>query len=119
MSKLTRNIPFKENGNRKINKYTEQPFVVSFVKKLEKGYRFIDLAMSDLKNLQNFFDIASQLTVYQMDKKYKRESNKNDILYDEPVIHYGTSDSFRIHGIYIEGRFEVLRIDPNRKFHNK
>jgi len=118
MSKLTRNVPLKDDKERKVNKYTEGRFIISFSRKLENGYRFDDLKQSDLKVLQNFFDIASQLTVQEMDEKYKRQSDKNDILYNEPVIHYGTSERFRIHGTYIEGRFEVLRIDPNHKVHN-
>ena len=118
MSKLTKKTPLKDDKKRKYNKSTEQPFIISFVRKLEKGYRLDDLEKSDLKTLQNFFDIASQLTVNEMDKKYRRKSDKNDILYDEPVIHYGASETFRIHGIYIEGRFEVLRIDPNHKIHD-
>ena len=118
MSKLTKHVPFKEEGKRKIVSYSEARFIISFSNKLQKKYRFTDLEKSDLKGLQNFFDIASQLTVKEMDERYKRKSDPNDKFNDEPIIHYGTNDSFRIHGMYIEGRFEVLRIDPHHKVHD-
>ena len=35
----------------------------------------------------------------------------------QQVHHYEVSQKFRIHGILEEGRFKVIRLDPNHKVH--
>lgn len=35
----------------------------------------------------------------------------------QQIHHYGFGDKFRIHGIIEEGRFKVIRLDPNHKVH--
>lgn len=67
--------------------------------------------------LQKFLDKASDLTVSQMDSMYRRTPDKSDTFNGQQVEHYGFSDGFRVHGIYEEQRFEIIRIDPNHKFH--
>jgi hypothetical protein len=115
MAKFTQNTgkPLKE----KIVSHVKPPFVVAFCRKLENNYTFSNLKESDLKKVQNFFNIASTCTVDVMDKKYRRKSDTQDKVDDLQVIHYGTSDEFRIHGIYINQRFEVIRIDTKHKKH--
>jgi hypothetical protein len=53
-----------------------------------------------------------------MDKVYRRIPDKEDIAYGRQVQHYEVSKHFRIHGIVENGRFEVLRLDPNHNKHN-
>ena len=118
MSKLTKHTGSKIKGEQlTLKERTERPFIISFGRRLHEGYQFTDLEKNDLKAMQNFFDLASQLSVDQMDRCYRRVPDQNDIIDNQQVQHYGTGNGFRIHGIYIDQRFEVLRIDPNHKKH--
>jgi hypothetical protein len=94
-----------------------RPFVIAFRRTLEKGYKLDDLQIADLKRMQAFFDAASQMTVDQIDARYRRRADPKDIVDGQQVQHYGRDDGFRIHGIYTDGYFEVIRIDPNHKVH--
>ncbi|MDR1299383.1 MAG: hypothetical protein LBJ84_03945 [Oscillospiraceae bacterium] len=76
------------------------------------------MQIADLKRMQTFFDMASQMTVDQMDARYRRVADTQDIIDGQQVQHYGRDDSFRIHGIYMSGYFEVVRIDPSHKIHS-
>ena len=37
---------------------------------------------------------------------------------NKPVLHYGVTDAFRIHTVLEEGRYVVIRLDPNHRVHN-
>ncbi|MFV0351398.1 MAG: MAG6450 family protein [Oscillospiraceae bacterium] len=115
MSKLTKNIPtpFKE----KLTSRVDVPFILTFRRKLHNQYRFVDLSKNDLKNLQSFFDLAGECSVTQMDKRYRRKTDSTDTLDGLQVIHYGANTPLRIHGVYINQRFEVVRIDAKHKKH--
>jgi len=106
-----------DTESERLSTISGQPFVISFQRKLEKGYRLDDLQNKNLKAFQKFLDIASELTVGQMDKLYQRPPDKKDIISGRQVQHYKVSQAFRIHGIFVEKRFEIIRIDPNHKVH--
>lgn len=116
MSKLTRITANKVVGTT-LTKKTEIPFVVSFRRKLIDGYRLSDLEKKDVRQLQKFLDIASELSVQQMDEAYSRPTDSNDKFNGQQVQHYGVGDCFRIHGVFENQRFEVIRIDPNHRKH--
>lgn len=97
----------------------ERPFIISFRRKLQKGYRFTDLEKMHLKVFQGFLDKVSGMTVQQVDAQYLRPADKQDIKDGENIQHYKITDSFRIHGVYNNERFEVIRIDTNHKVHDK
>ena len=116
MAKLA-NIGAERVKGKKLTQNVNRPFIASFRHKLHKGFRLDDLEKKEIQMLQKFLDIASDLTVSQMDTKYRRTPDKSDIFNGQQVEHYGFSDGFRIHGIYEEQRFEIIRIDPNHKYH--
>ena len=96
----------------------DKRFVVAFKYKLQKGYRLVDLEQKNLKELQNFLDTISEMTVREVDERYKRKTDKNERPFNgQQIHHYGFGDKFRIHGIIEEGRFKVIRLDPNHKVH--
>jgi hypothetical protein len=96
----------------------ERPFVVSFRSKLKRGYRFPDMQAQDLKDFQRFLDVVSELTVSQVDARYKRKSDATDTFAGQQIMHYEVSQAFRLHGVYLGGIFEAIRLDPNHKVHN-
>lgn len=93
------------------------PFTLCFRHKLYNGYTFIDMNAAQIKEFQKFLDIASELSFEQVERRYRRTSDKLDTFSGEQVIHYGISKSFRIHGIIENGQFVVLRLDPKHSFH--
>ncbi|QRN86047.1 hypothetical protein JR334_02090 [Clostridia bacterium] len=93
-------------------------FIISFKFTLEKEYNLTNLQISQIKQFQVFLDKVSQMTWLQVDKKFKRKPDKQDTFKDVQVIHYKVAAGFRIHGIVMNGRFKVLRLDPNHKVHN-
>ena len=95
----------------------ERPFIISFRRKLQRGYRLTELEKADLKLLQAFFDRISEHTINTVDARYKRDPDKSDTIDGQQIQHYEVAKSFRIHGIYKDGRFEVVRIDPHHKVH--
>ena len=117
MAKLTSNNQKQLTSPQNLTRVTKGPFVISFCRKLEHGYNFMCLEKKHLMLFQKFLDIASALTVQEMDKKYRRDADKNDTVDGQQVQHYGADNKFRLHGVYIDGRFEVIRIDPNHKVH--
>lgn len=114
--KLTKNTENTEKAHP-LTRKTDTPFSLVFKYKLEDAYRLTDLEKCDVKALQCFMDIISQLTYQQVDISYKRTNDKNDTYMGQPVIHYGHGDEFRIHGVIEDSRFVVIRIDPNHRFH--
>lgn len=103
---------------RGLTRHTEVPFVVSFKYKLFDEFKFTDMQMRDLKTFQNFLDRVAGMSFNEVDKAYRKKSDKQDEFEGKNVIHYNCGGSFRIHGIVEDSRFKVLRIDPNHKFHN-
>jgi len=98
---------------------SESPFILSFNRKLQNQYRFPDLKQNDLKPLQNLVDEMANKSVQEIDCRFKRETDRNDDEDGEQVYHYGKNgEALRIHGVYYEDRFEVVRIDPKHKYHN-
>lgn len=118
MSKVT-NINGSNIKPIKLTNNVDVPFVICFKDKLTKGYTFEDLEKINNKELQNFLNIVSQLSVTEVDKKYRRKTDKEDKYQGQQVFHYQVSDSFRIHVINYNGSYEVIRLDPNHKVHNK
>ena len=116
MSKLA-DISANKVKGKKLTASVNRPFIASFRHKLHKGFRLDNLEKKDIQTLQKFLDMASDLNDSQMDSMYRRPSDKSDIFNGQQVEHYGFSDGFRVHGIYEEQRFEIIRIDPNHKFH--
>ena len=116
MSKLA-DIDANKVKGKKLTANVNRPFIASFRHKLHKGFRLDNLEKKDIQTLQKFLDMASDLTVSQMDSMYKRPPDESDIFNGQQVQHYGFGDGFRVHGIYEEQRFEIIRIDPNHKFH--
>lgn len=115
MCKLT-NSTGKIHSERLTNR-TNAQFIITFRRKLHNNYRFTDLSARDLKRLQKFFDLAAGCTVDMMDRTYRRMTDKEDKVDGMQVIHYGTDDGFRVHGVYESQRYEVIRIDANHKKH--
>ena len=96
-----------------------RPFVLCFEEKLEKGYTFSELEKRDLKAFQNFLDRVSGKQFPEVEKVYKRISDKKDKHDNEQMIHFEVSKPFRIHGIIRNGKYVVIRLDPNHNVHNK
>ena len=92
-------------------------FTLSLKYPLLKNYTFEELEKKNLKELQSFLNKVSNMTVDQVDKLYKRKSDKHDIFMESQINHYEVTPSFRIHGIIENGQFIVLRLDPNHKVH--
>lgn len=116
--KLTKINSNNNEVPEKLVRKIETPFSISFSNKLPKSFNFQAMEKKDLKQFQIFLDKVIEMNVTEVDKIYMRPSDKNDYFKDIPVIHYKITDTFRIHGIYLNGRFEVVRIDPNHKYHN-
>lgn len=95
----------------------ERPFIISFKYQLERNYKLSDLQLKDIKELQSFLDRVASMTFQDVDRLYKRKSDKEDNFNGQDVVHYGYSDGCRIHGIIENGRFKIIRIDANHRFH--
>lgn len=115
MAKLTNKI--QRHPTRLSNRLTS-PFTLCFKYKLQNGYSFSDMDSSHLKELQKFLNCVVDMTFEQVERRYRRKSDKADTFSGEQVIHYGISDTFRLHGIIENGQFMVLRIDPRHKYHH-
>ncbi len=113
--KLTKNLPPKPP--QRLTARNEVPFILCFQLPLEKGYTFQQLEKSHLKEFQMFLNKVSQMTVNQVDNQFRRKSDKTDQFQGDQVIHYAVSEAFRIHGVMQNGKFLVLRLDPNHRFH--
>lgn len=118
MGKIT-----KQNGKKtnpiKLTNSVDVPFVVCFREKLEKGFTFEELEKRNNKEFQSFLDKISNMNVTQVDKLYRRLSDKNDTHNGNQVFHYQITDSFRLHVINYNGNYEVIRLDPNHRVHDK
>ena len=104
-------------GAAKLADAGSRPFVLSFHRKLKHGFTFSNLDLKNVKDFQRFLDKISISTVNDVDKTYRRVPDKEDTVDGQQVQHYGITDKFRLHGILVDGRFEVIRVDPNHKVH--
>lgn len=75
------------------------------------------MSLDDVKAFQRFLDKVSQMTVQQVDKLFRRQTDCSDFYEENQVQHYEVSKKFRIHVILENGRYKVIRLDPNHKFH--
>lgn len=116
MAVLTQNVGQTKKGELLTNK-RDVPFVLCFKYPLEKKYTFNELEKQNNKELQNFLDKVSRMTVQQVDAVFARKPDKNDTYNGLQIYHYAVTDSFRIHVINENGRYKVLRLDPNHKVH--
>ena len=108
----------KKKSNILVSKQKlDRRFVVAFKYRLQNGYGLDELQKDNLKELQRFLDKISKMNVSDVDKQFKRKNDKNDSFEGQQVHHYEVSKKFRIHGIIEEGRFKVIRLDPNHKVH--
>ncbi len=114
MAKLTSGVAER---SRKLSNRISSPFILSFKYRLENGYAFSDLNTQHLKEFQSFLNLASKMTFEQGERRYRRKPDTTDSFDGAQVIHYGISQSFRIHGIVENGQFMVLRLDPSHRFH--
>ncbi|MCL1983655.1 MAG: hypothetical protein FWG53_11310 [Clostridiales bacterium] len=92
-------------------------FELSFKYPLIKGYTFKELEKRNLSDFQRFFDKVARMTVQQVGESFARPPDKDDSIYSKQVLHYEITDSFRIHVILEEGRYVVVRLDPNHIVH--
>ncbi len=95
----------------------ESPFVLCFKYPLEKGYTFKELQKANNKSFQNFLNKVANMTVQQVDMNYARKPDKEDTYKGLQVYHYEVTDTFRIHVVNEEGKYVVIRLDPNHKVH--
>jgi len=92
-------------------------FELSFKYPLIREYNFNNLERRNINDFQRFLDKVAKMTVQQVDKAFLRSPDKNDCYDDRPVLHYEVTDTFRIHVVLEEGRYVVVRLDPNHKVH--
>ena len=104
-------------GSEKLTSRIHRLFAISLKYELLSGYKLTDMSLQDIKHFQSFLDRVSKMNFQQVDKLYKRKSDKQDKYIDNGIIHYEYSDGCRVHGVIEEGRFKLLRIDPNHKVH--
>jgi len=117
MSKLTKDTSPKQVPILLTNR-NDVPFELCFKYSLAKGFTFSDLEKRNLGDFQRFLDKVAKMSVQQVDKAFARPPDKNDSYHDKQVLHYSITDSFRIHTVLEEGRYVVIRLDPNHKVHN-
>lgn len=103
---------------QKLTSNNNSPFLLGLKYKLETGYTFKEMQVSDNKKLQKFLDLVSQLSVYQVDNSYARKPDLEDIYEGKNVRHYEVSKGFRIHVILENGIYFIIRLDPNHSVHN-
>ena len=95
----------------------EVPFSICFSYKLENHYTFEGMEKSHLKSLQSFLNTYVGKPIRLVDKQKLRKSDKHDIYAGLDVQHYEVAGPFRIHGVYKEHVFHVIRIDTNHNYH--
>lgn len=116
MATLTKVIGEKQKGSLLTNK-RDVPFILCFKYPLERNYTLTELEKQNNKELQNFLDKVSRMTVQQVDQAYARKPDKNDTYNGLQVYHYAVTDSFRIHVVNEAGRYKIIRLDPHHKVH--
>lgn len=116
MTKLV-NLDGNSTNPKQLTTQIDVPFVICFRDKLQSGYTFKELEKTNNKEFQNFLDKVSNMTVSQVDKMYRRPTDRQDKYGEHQIFHYEVSNSFRIHVINYNGYYEVIRLDPNHKVH--
>lgn len=101
-----------------LTNYRDVPFVLCFKYPLERGYTFLELSQQNKKEFQTFLDKISRMTVQQVNEAFARKPDKNDTYNGNKIYHYAVTDSFRIHVVIEEGRYKVIRLDPNHRVHS-
>ena len=114
MSKLAKS---RETPTKLTNRLSS-PFSLCFKYPLEQGYTFNDMSLAQVREFQKFLDLSAQMSFEQAERRYRRQSDTNDIKDGDQVIHYGIGKTFRIHGVIQNAQFVVIRLDPNHKFHS-
>lgn len=104
-------------STRILTKKRDVPFILCFKYELEKGYTFKELEKKNNRELQNFLDKVAKMNVQQVDSSFARKPDGEDTYKGSQVYHYAVTNSFRIHVINEEGRYIILRLDPNHKVH--
>lgn len=105
---------------------------INIVKHPEEDRCFTEEEKYELyKALCNFIEDATNMTYTDVETKYGRKRDKNDIAIDTeynseefPIDHYSLSEDgigniARIHGYLRDGVFVVRRIDWGHHFHEK
>ena len=101
----------------RLTNQTDVPFILCFKYPLQHGYTFSEMSMNDVKEFQRFLDKISKMTVQQVDSAFKRKPDTDDRFGGMQVQHYKITEKFRIHVVLQNGRYKVIRLDPNHKFH--
>lgn len=96
----------------------DSPFVLGFRYPLEKKFTLAEMEKRNNKDFQRFLDKISQMSVQQVDELFARKPDKNDTYRGMQVLHYGVTDSFRIHVVFEDGIYKIIRFDPNHKVHD-
>lgn len=117
MQKLTQiNIPtndlkLTQDRNREV------PFILCFKYKLQNKYTFKEFKAEHNRVFQAFLDKVSNMTVNDVDKLYLRHPDHQDTFRGLSVQHYTVNEKFRIHGVFENGEFVVLRLDTKHQIH--
>ena len=106
------------NYGQELTNRNKTNFIISFKYKLHNKFNFDKMDINNLKQFQNFLDKVSKMTFNQVDKEFLCTNDKKDTFKGIQIIHYVVNKKFRIHGIIEDGRFKVLRMDPNHDVHN-
>ena len=117
MGELTKQTGAKWQGRLLTNK-REVPFILGFQYPLERKYTLEELEKRNNKELQNFLDKVSRMSVQQVDERYSRKPDKTDVFDGLQVYHYEVSSSFRIHVVNKDGIYFIIRLDPNHRVHS-
>ena len=102
----------------KLTNKTDVPFELFIKDRIQSGYTFKELSQSNNKEFQSFLDKVSRMTVQQVDMQFSRKPDKTDIYNGMQVYHYEITKKFRIHVVIQNGRYMIIRLDPNHKVHN-
>lgn len=117
MSKLT-NKTGSPTKSTKLTKKTDVPFVLGFKYPLEKDYTFSEFQKINNHEFQRFLNKVSNMTVQDVDRLYSKKPDKSDLYNGMQVLHYQVTDSFRIHVVIEDGKYYIIRLDPNHRFHS-
>lgn len=120
VNKLTGNTD-SEKVKLTLTSNTKRKFKIRFGDEMNSGYDFSVLQKQSAYKFTNFLDTIVGKYWNDIDKTYRRKSDRTDIVKNHEIIHYGpsgTHTSLRVHGYIEDDTFVVVRIDPNHSFHN-
>ena len=101
----------------KVSNQNDLPFIVAFRDSLSKKYNFIEMSVADIKTFQQFLDKIANMTFAQVNKRYRRKTDRTDSYNEEHVAHYAVTQKFRMHGVLERNVLYVIRLDPSHMFH--